>query len=74
MTSAHEKRWADYRLARIQEAAYRLGWADYRSSLNHSDAEVQYIANHAQKEGQEFYDAWRQGWDDAAEADDTLMD
>lgn len=72
--SAHIQGWADYRSASRREAAYKLGWADYRSALYLNDEEVQHITNHAQNQGQEFYDAWCQGWADAAEADDTLMD
>jgi hypothetical protein len=72
--SEHIQGWADYRSASRRGAAYKLGWADYRSALYLSDEEVLHITTTAQDEGQEFYDAWCQGWADATEADDTLMD
>jgi hypothetical protein len=48
---------------------YKQGWADYRSALYLSNEEIDVLfeANFDNEE-------WRQGWADAAEADDTLMD
>lgn len=54
--------------------AYNQGWADYRSSLYLSDGEVLCLIINAEDCGSPYYDAWCQGWADAAEADDTLMD
>lgn len=54
--------------------AYQQGWADYRSALYLSAGEVQCLTEGAENRGPLYYDAWCQGWADAAEADDTLMD
>jgi len=54
--------------------AYQDGWADYRSALYLNDEEIQTLTAAAEQRGPLYYNAWREGWDDAAEADDTLMD
>ena len=53
---------------------YKQGWADYRSALYLNDEEIQTLTATAEQRGPLYYDAWCQGWTDAAEADDTLMD
>jgi len=54
--------------------AYHDGWAAYRSALYLSDDEVLCLIVNAEDRGSLYHDAWLQGWADAAEADDTLMD
>lgn len=54
--------------------AYYDGWEAYRSALYLSDEEVLCLTVNAEDRGPLYYDAWRQGWADAAEADETLMD
>jgi hypothetical protein len=53
---------------------YDKGWADYRSALYLSGEEIQHLDAAAERHGPAYHDEWRKGWDDAAEADDTLMD
>jgi hypothetical protein len=61
-------------LTLLTKWAYQEGWAAYRSALSLTDEEVLCLTVNAEDRGPLYYDAWRQGWADAAEADDTLMD
>lgn len=54
--------------------AYREGWDDYRRSLYLNPEEVQWLHQAATARGSHYHDEWTKGWQDAAEADTTLMD
>jgi hypothetical protein len=54
--------------------AYKEGWADYRRTLYLRIEEAQWLLDAAYSRGTEYYDEWMKGWNDAAEADTTLMD
>lgn len=54
--------------------AYNQGWADYRSALYLTEGELLCLIVAAEDQGPAYHDEWLKGWQDAAEADKTLMD
>ena len=58
----------------LTKLAYHDGWTAYRSALYLSDSEVQCLTEGAENRGAAYFNEWLKGWQDAAEADKTLMD